>query len=105
MTGETSTVSERYQWDKPVSHTFINPDSIFIHGSGADRGLCNLLRCYGELLLNGNTPRVGLHFWGDCSLHQLWLEIKIAYVPGYRLKIDPAFDPGFLYEQIIPEEI
>jgi hypothetical protein len=81
-TGDKITVSERGRWDKPVSHTFINPDTIFIHGSGFDCGPCDLLRRYGELLLNGNTTPVGMHFWGDCSLHQLWLKIKIAYVPG-----------------------
>ena len=69
---------ERYGWGKPVPHTFINPDSIFIHGSGVNCGPCGVLRRYGELLLNGNTPPVGMHFWGDCILHQLWIEIKIA---------------------------
>jgi hypothetical protein len=89
--------------DKPVSHTFINPDSIFIHVSGVDSGPSDLLRRYGELLFNGNTTAVGMHLWGDCSRYQLWLKIKIASVPGSRLEIEPAFFPECFYMQFIPE--
>jgi hypothetical protein len=105
MTGDNTPVSEWYWREKPVSHTFINPDSIFIHGSGVNCGPCNLLRRYGELFLNGDTPPVGMHIWGDRILHQLQLKIKIAYDSGERWETEPAFDPPVSFYKHIPGAI